>query len=663
MATTIVWGPLTLQKCVLKDMQCEEVLTEDKMQVRYRKYTVAFSCYLHPTQNSYQITNAANGQVSNIPATATSTAQSIFFWMTKPRQYFRLDMDNQILLEVPTAANGRCDAMMGPICRNVNITQAVGAPGFSGNLAGGAGGHFLISGIFEVCTTQDIEDGVPKGSIQGYSFTCVNDVDGNTFRTTRTTQIIVHLRPEVIFTLADPRAEITADLVIIAALCKLPLRFRRVHARTEILTSQIDFMIMLVDRETPLPMGGLSPAVTFSPVHHYAAGWATPGAGAKAEGAFHAGLQIDINATYCETDDIIVPGRPDDHQGRSTQQAVIEQCFLWILNMGHALRGDQGRFVMYHEIVISIDYQQAQIAVSAKINMQKDGVGNPVGTAGIPFNLANWRLDNTGYLTDLSGAQIVYLDAEELTQINPGGPLKFALKNPGLGKGFIGSYTSGVLSRVLSGPIPQDNRQLPDGFARLCPQPEVPVPSPGDLPDAGGEGTDTTIIVVFVNEYTITNYTGIGLVADDQAYESTWQTTRYSTDTGNVVLPLGGTMPGYVGSGTPPTAVQVTLHSPVTQKAVTWGVQSIGNVPPKYPSINTGDPLDVYNRAVIKPAACIPVAVGRYAWTITGTYYFDRLETLEPGDDLTVGHLPITPATVWAWEEDRAEDGRLPGVA
>jgi len=649
MATFVTYGPLSFEKCILKRLTCDPVYTDDKVNLRYHKYTISFSAHLHPTQNNWKIVNPNGGLEINGRNSASYSAQAVFWWMNQPRQYFRLDFDSHHFLEVPQRSDFKVDSQLGPRCYGVTVVEAVGATGYSDQGAAGAGGHFLVNATIEV-GIDHLGDSIGFDNVllQGWSMTCVHDLDAETWLTTRTTQIKMHIRPEALYSQANADNQfISRQMTPIANLCLVPDFYRRIHARAEVLTDMTSAMMMFVDRETGLDIGANSPSLSFSPTQHYAV---SQGSGEKNGGGFQAGMRIAIEASYT----------PYDNMAR---QKVIEQCFWWIMAMGQG--GGQGlprtdRFRMYSEVIINIDFQACRIAVSCNILFQPGNpnqiVGDFIGKGGLPVNFEGMQLDASTQNFNIKNATRPAWDADEVAA---GG----ALKNPQPPDGWHSPFFLSIIQKIMDwAGNPQTNRQQPDGWERFCttqqPIPQNSLPQQEEAVFHGGPLTLQNVDAV--DHFTINDFS-TGQILDNQQYESTWMTTRYRTDAGDAVLPLGGTMPG--GSTDPkPSAVRINLHQAVTEKAVIWGIQSIGPVAPKYPSKDTFDPKDVYVRADIKPSAPIPVALGMYAWTVTGIYYFNRTETKQAGDRLTTGHLPISIADAFAFASDRAEDGRLPGV-
>jgi hypothetical protein len=647
MATFITYGPLSFERCVIKRLTCEPVYTDDRVNLRYHKYTISFSAYLHPTQNNYKIVNPGGQLEIGGRVAASYSAQAVFWWMNQPRQYFRLDFDDHRFLEIPTRPIFKSDAALGPRCFGISVVEATGAPGYSGGVINGAGGHFLVNATIEVCYDPlGDSPGNDNILIQGYSMTCVHDLNGDNWLTTRTTQIKVNMRPDALYSIPNPdRTLISRWLAPIATLAGIPRGYRRNHARTEVLTSMTDAMMMFVDEETGLDAGANSPSISFRPVQHYSVGIGKVEQGKEA--AWQGGMMLQIQASYTPYDE-------------SAREHVIEQCFYWIMAMGQG-GGAPGlsqsqHFRCYTDVSISIDFQACVIQVSARIVMAPSVGGDFRGSGGLPLNLNAFHLRSTTQDIDIYQAQLPALDGEEIA-------LGFSFKNPVPPEGYHGPQILEIIQKTLQwANLPFDQRHQPDGFERFCGGSPVPVNPTGPSEHTLASGGNLTLSdIISVPLFTVPDLS-MGQTSDDQAYESTWQTTSYRTKTGDAVLPLGGTMPGYVGSGTPPDAVAVTLHRPNSQKLVTWGIHSIGPTPPKYPSKVTGDPNDVYVSSIIEPAARIPVSLGIYAWTISGTYYFDRIVTRQPGDILPTGHLPIETAST-GWDGSAAQDGRLPGVA
>lgn len=331
-----------------------------------------------------------------------------------------------------------------------------------------------------------------------------------------------------------------------------------------------------------------------------------------------------------------------------TRERVIRQMLWWVTVKGQGgVNGRAGgadanaRFVMYREVVLSVDYASNRLQLTAKIEKKF----NLQGVSGMPFSLADTGFIATNDYGKVDEYGAPYLAPGEAKQ----GTERAAALSPKLNyAGTAGSYLADILVDRIKLSNPQSKRDLPDGSLYVCGNGSANTPQPTEARSFyDGPDTELYVEVVITELLNLLDIAMSWIQDGDQNYESTWMQTKYKTDKGTMVLPTGGVMPG--GTTDPDLIrkrVQFTLHEGLTKKVVHWGVQSVAPTAPSYPSSAPVDANQILVDEKVQPAACNPVGPGMFAWTITGTYIYELLNLKGSGDTLGIGLLPISPGNV-----------------
>lgn len=633
MSCTLTYGAITLENVIINSIKSERVMGEDGITFRYQRYLINFAAHCSPSSfNDYSLRDG-------LARRASFTAEALLEELSKPRQYFRLEF-NSVSLAGPSsipALGQTVDATMGPTPKGIQVTNILGEIGYP------ASGYFLVSGVYEVC----ISNSNNSGYIQGYSMGRDHDVDADTFLTTITSSVMIYGKPEAIRSLEGGGDQSVwvgfPDLALI--LSYVPPGFKRRRAKIQVKPGATEAIVHLVDEEMHLPLGGLSPASAFESTQVDATRVDLP---AK-EGAVHTMRIVTVNANCPKND---------------TRERVLKQMLYWVMIKGQGGSGPgalsrRPRFMYYSEVTVSVSYATNQMQLTAKIAMQPANSG----FAGMPYSLTDNRMLAQFDYPDVDEATAPYRGANGFAQ----GTQRGLAASPGLNyHGTAGSYIADVLCDRIKLPRADDSRVKPDGVAAVCNTPSTSASM--NFPQQEGYYSgpiDTAYAEVEITDLFTLGDISLGWITTlgGNVYESTWMQTKYDTEKGTMVLPTGGVMPGGV---TPPDEirkrVQVTLHEGKTVKAVHWGIQSVGQQPPIYPDSTPTDNTQILIKQKVQPAACNPVGPGMYAWTITGTYWYDLLDLKQPGDRLGVGKLPITPgnAATYSVPGGNASPGYIP---
>ncbi len=646
MATYITYGPITLEGVVIRRIKAEHVMMDDGLQVRYKRWRIEFGAHCNSNQNAaswparpQNLPVARGGSVQSI-----YTAETVLWWLTQPRQYFRLEFNDKSFIEVNVPRAGRAlDSGFGPKTESMQVSNIAGEMGFD---RGNGGAYFMVTGVFVVCESgKDFSN----SALQGYSMERSHDVNGDNELTIIKTVIAVYGKPEVIRSLeaGGQQSVWTAFGELGALLSEVPVGFKRHSARIQVKPNATEAIVSFQDDEQMTPLGSQSPASFFeaSQVDTWRMGEG------KNEGSPMCMRIVQVAAIAPKND---------------TRERIIRQMLYWLTIKGmggdegrHGGAGASARFLRYAEVTMSVNYSTNMLNLVAKIMMNPA----PSGPAGIPYSLVQNRMTAN---EDYGDIDLAMNDSrangdEALQGTERGQALSPALNY----YGTAGSYLADVLVDKITLGNPQNARQIPDGNAFICGQGS----GSGNTAYSTGSGTypypyNETFVQVNITDTFDMDYSYLGMILPDNiGYESTWMQTKYETKKGTMVVPTAGFMPG--GSGDPtdiPLRVQFTVHEGQQRKVVTWGVQAISQYPPDYPDANTLNDNDILIKSVVKPAACVPAADGVYAWTITGTYYYDCLELVEPGDTLGVGKLPISPGdpSDYRYSSGKAASGQLP---
>lgn len=634
MACYITYGPISLENVLIKSIKCDTVLGDDGYTRLYKKYTIMFAAHCNGRQNGWKFPNR-NG----LGDRSAFTAETLLQWLSQPHQYFRLEYNN-IAITGPSGRPGpgqKVDPGMGPRCYGIQISNVAGELGYSSE-----GGYFLVSGTFEVCSP--FGEG-SNGYIRGYSIGCDHDVDGDTRLTTITTSITLYGVAENIRSReADGQQSIWVGFGEVKTLLEsTPPGFKRRRAKTQVLPGATEARIVFIDTEMQLPLGSESPATLFEPSQTEVSRVDEKGGGAGCM------TIITINAA-CPKD--------------VNREVVIRQMLNWIIIKGQGGQngragapGANARFVCYREIVMAVDYAGNRLQLTAKI--QKQISINGVG--GMPFSLADTELNTAIDYGKIDQWGVPYRNFAN-GEPNQGTQRDKAL-SPALSyNGTAGSYVADILRDAIVHGLPENNRQLPDGNASFCGAGSANLPLPADDTTYGLSPGEAIPVEVEVGDIDLPDLSLGWLYLSGVTYESSWMQTKYDTDKGTMVLPTGGAMPG--GTGDPPAKrVQLTVHEGTTVKVVHWGIQALSATAPIYPSSTPTDKNQILVKQKINPAAVNPIGGGMYAWTITGTYWYECLVLVEPGNTLGIGLLPITPgvAADYNISGGQARTGYLPG--
>ena len=652
MACYITYGPISLENVIIKMIRCETVMGEDGITERYKKWTISFAAHCGSNYNPNSFTPGGNIDrgLTQIPS---DSAYAISWKLTQPRQYFKMQWNDKIFLESPQQSFHTMDSNFGPFCRNVQVTNVVGEMGsFATN---GGGSYFLVSGTFEVCLDGRSQSaGQETTYIQGYSMGCDHDVDGDSMLTTMMTTIHIYGRPEAIRSLGGRDGfasvdEYFGELGII--LSNVLQGFKRKRAKVQVKPGGAEAVVLLIDEEMMLPLGSRSPASLFEPSDSEMFRIGNPDATSTSDKAPACMKIITVKAIAPKND---------------TRERVIRQIMYWIaiksqaglLGRGSRLGGDGYlKFNYYQEITVQIDYKNNAITMTAKCIM-KPPLGGP---GAIPYSPGVSRTTAFEDYGDVDKAMLARAPGEPLQGTQRMRALSPALTHYGTKGDILGNILTDRIKLSLS----NASRQQPDGKDLFCPpQASASFESPTVSQAVFGDDPDLNNILTME----ITDYFGIANLAlgwintDIINYESVWMQTKYDTDKGSMVLPTGGVMPGGTGDPVVQDRVEIALHKGLTRKTVKWGIRCVSETQPNYPATDTGDSNDILVRAVPQPAACVPVGPNLFAWTITGTYYYDCLTLKQPGDKLSVGLLPITPGmeSDYAFPPSNAVPGYLP---
>jgi len=650
MACYITYGPISLENVIIKMIRCETVMGEDGITERYKKWTISFAAHCGSNYNPNSFTPGGNIDrgLTQIPS---DSAYAISWKLTQPRQYFKMQWNDKIFLESPQQSFHTMDSNFGPFCRNVQVTNVAGEMGSIATNGGGS--YFLVSGTFEVCHDGRSQSaGQETTYIQGYSMGCDHDVDGDSMLTTMMTTIHIYGRPEAIRSLAGRDGIDSVDghfgeLGII--LSNVLEGFKRKRAKVQVKPGATEAVVMLIDEEMMLPLGSLSPATFFEPSDTE---YFRIGSGAGTEAAPACIKVITIKAIAPKND---------------TRERVIRQMMYWIaiksqaglLGRGSRTGGDGYlKFSFYREVTVAIDYKNNAITMTAKCEMKV-----PIGGLGaIPYNPAISRTTAATDYPDVDKAMLARAPGEPLQ-----GTQRMRALSPTLNYyGTKGDILGNILTDRIKLSISNASRQQPDGKDLYCP-PTISSGGEDAALDgmAFGPAGETAIVTMEVTDYFGIANLALGWINTDIInYESVWMQTKYDTDKGSMVLPTGGVMPGGTGDPVVQDRVEIALHKGLTRKTVKWGIRCVSETQPNYPATDTGDSNDILVRAVPQPAACVPVGPNLWAWTITGTYYYDCLTLKQPGDKLSVGLLPITPGmeSDYAFPPAKAVPGYLPST-
>jgi len=652
MACYITYGPISLEGVVLKSMKCDTIMSDDKLTVRYKRWTIQFAAHCNTNMNRHlmvdRIANPANVQKGG-SGLGIDTAEAVLFWLSQPRQFFRLEYDGETIIGFTPGVGRAMDSNFGPFTSGMQVTNVTGNLGYK-DLDGISGSYFMVSGTFEI--SVDGGDSItPIKAIQGYSMGRDHDVDGDSLLTVITTSIVIYGRPEVVRSLEGGGGQsVWANFPELGVLLsQVPAGFKRHRAKIQVLPNATEARILFIDKEEQLPLGSRSPATLFEPSQTDFARIDNKGAGAGCM------TIININAT-CPKNGV--------------RERVINQMLWWVAIKGQGGMNGRGingpgpdaakRFVMYREIILAVNYAQNTLQLTAKIEkvITRNGVG------GMPFSVAG-----NGYAAteDYGKVDRAMVDGRDDGQgeAKQGTQREAALSRALNYHGTAGSYLAEILIDRIKKFDPQRNRVQPDGSAFFCPAPAANeiASSSKDADFIGGDIFTNYVYAEVVPAFTLPDIAMTWTQPDGISYESSWMQTKYDTNKGTMVLPTGGFMPGGTGDPTDiPKRVRVTVHEGEQKKVVTWGIQCKSQFPPYYPATDTGNSNDILTKSVIKPASPNPMGNGLMAWTITGTYYYDCLELKQPGDTLGVGVLPITPGSPseYVYSSGKATPGRLP---
>ena len=620
MANSIVYGPITIRNVIIRSMECTSVLGDDRLQVRYKKYVFDFAGHVNSDMNAHRRNGLALSQGATPVANAASviTADAVFLYLSKPRQYFRLDMDEHVFLEYPYA-NHTMDSAMGPFTSGIKVTNISGSLGYD------VGGYFMVSGRIEVCVDFLSPDSNSETHyIQGYSMVREHDVNGDNMLTTIVTTILVYGRPEAIRSIEGGGSQSVwayfADLSQLMSY--VPPGFKRRRAKVQVKPSGTEAAVTLVDDELHLPLGGNSPASSFTPTqtdrNHIGGG--------EKEGAPSSIRVVTINA-ICPKND--------------TRERVIGQMIYWLTvkTMGGSGRGAadrSARFVYYREITLVIDYATNGLTMSAVcvLHFPKSGPWE------IPFSVKESRLGAVEDYGDVDYALQGFRAAvdEPLQGTERGLAISPRLNYHGTAGSYIAEIYADRIkhgyANALKNPVDGNKLSCGPGYQQ----------SPGFESDPYIAPANTDFLIESKVTEEIDELTLAWQPESSLSYESTWMQTKYQTDHGRAVLPTGGVIPdeSYNDEDMPTDRVEIQVHMGRTIKVVTWGIQCVGDSKPIYPDKNTYNVNDIFIGERIQPAAPVPVGLGVMAYTITGTYYYDCLDIRGCGTTLPVGKLPIT---------------------
>lgn len=642
MSCFITYGPISIERVIIRAVKCTSVMSEDGITLRYFRHEIDFAGYCSPVENQHYIydRNFKPARGGNTPA--FSSAMTISQWLAVPKQYFRMEFNKSVYLETPP--NGfqthlTADAEMGPKCINIRVTNVNGEVGYAGTDQGG--GHCMVSGTFIVC--KDGLAGIGLGStdgggwLQGYAMSRTHEIDGDSLQTSIMTQITVYGRPEALYSI---QAQATNDRYIerhfgpIAPLLTVIPGFKRKRSRIEVEATGTKANIILIDEQRIMPLGSLSPSYFFEPSTTHVFRWSGSN---NRDGAPHNALVLNINAVAPKT---------------VTRERVIQQMLFWLSVKGQGGDGPgapnrRGNFLFYQEVTLNIDYASNKLQLNAKIVT----LPNTVGPSGIPMNMTTGRLNASQDYADVDDATRLWRDNGN-NEPKQGTERNIAL-SPAMQENYRGSWVGNILTNFTGLEAPFNNRILPDGRAYYCeePQPTVGVADVKPRNESEATFTDGDIFSVAIVDAELPGVDLSYRNLNDFGYESVWMQTRYDTEKGTMVLPTGGVMPGTSPGDEDLVAerVQVDVHQGITRKVVHWGVMGVGYQPPTYPDpvVSTDTTKDILIKSVIQPAAPVPIGPLLYAWTVTGTYYYDCLVIKQPGNTLSTGKLPNTsqPAT------------------
>ena len=101
MVCYITYGPISLEGVVLKSMKCDTIMSDDKLTVRYKRWTIQFAAHCNTNMNRHlmvdRIANPANVQKGG-SGLGIDTAEAVLFWLSQPRQFFRLEYDGETII-------------------------------------------------------------------------------------------------------------------------------------------------------------------------------------------------------------------------------------------------------------------------------------------------------------------------------------------------------------------------------------------------------------------------------------------------------------------------------------------------------------------------------------------------------------------------------------
>lgn len=631
MSVILTYGSVTIEDVVLQGIDCQSVMADDGINFRYREYTISFAGHVNGARNAHLYnngTNKAQRTEVNYPA---DTAMTLLRILSRPHQYFKLEMGDRVALESPQKGWHSYDSNYGPKTNRIRVTNVAGDMGQIGR-----GGYFLVSGQIVIATDHNsVSDGQESTYIQSYTVGWETDTDADNGLMSVMTTVKLYGRPEAILNKAVNAAGQSVTGLIPQELGDIlqyiPDGFRRKRAKVQVTPGGVEAMILLIDVQTPLPLGIHSPTSMFEPMHNDTYRWS-----GEKEGAAQRILTIVIRAANSRH----VP-----------RESVAKQMFYWVALKGFggfgggiAAQGGKIGFLCYLEASMSTNYATYGMELTVRCKM----IPFPNGAAGIPYSPTNARIKRSDDEGDIDAALAPYTNGER-----PGSE-PWATANP---KKLFNYQTAGTMVMTeLRGAIwprrtMQETRNQPDGHDAVCGTgvgqsfPIEPA-GPSKLQQADFEFDGEFADTLTLDESPL----GWKYAGDDRAYESTWMSTKYKTAKGTMRLPTAGIVPA--GSTPSPgdikSRVEVKMHEPITEKVVSWGIQIISPYAPDYPDpTHLSDPTKyTLKHEEVQPAACVAIGPGMYAWTITGKYYYDCEDELNAGKSLSAGILPTSPGSV-----------------